>query len=215
MEKNGKSKRRLEMGEKAWTEYQVERRRFKSRRFYHCKGKHTTAWRIRVKEKLIAYKGGKCEECGYDKQIPRVFDFHHRDPKQKEFAIGSYTVLNFEKLKNEVDKCELVCKNCHAEIHHESDKANRQKLLDAHKEWKSTRLKSKICPHCRKEFKPSTRAQIGCSDCFKYNHRKVKNRPKKKQLMKMIEEMTWVAIGRKYNVSDNAVRKWARSYSLL
>jgi transposase-like protein len=45
--------------------------------------------------------------------------------------------------------------------------------------------------------------------------RKVKNRPSKEELSNMIENMTWVAIGKKYGVSDNAVRKWAKKYKLL
>jgi len=45
--------------------------------------------------------------------------------------------------------------------------------------------------------------------------RKVKDRPSKEELRDMIENMSWCAIGRKYDVSDNAVRKWARSYNLL
>lgn len=72
-------------------------------------------WRKRVKQKLIDYKGGKCEFCGYNKCI-KALQFHHLNPKEKDFSIAGMS-LSFEKLKKEVDKCILVCSNCHAEIH--------------------------------------------------------------------------------------------------
>ena len=72
-------------------------------------------WRIKVKNKLVEYKGGKCEKCGYNKCIDAL-EFHHKDPNQKDFSIGGKS-WSFEKLKNEVDKCILVCANCHREIH--------------------------------------------------------------------------------------------------
>lgn len=43
-------------------------------------------------------------------------EFHHKDPMKKEFTISGKS-YSFERLKREVDKCILVCSNCHAEIH--------------------------------------------------------------------------------------------------
>ena len=75
-------------------------------------------WRIRTKMRLIDYKGGQCQRCGYNKPIPGAYDFHHRDPEQKDFGISGKT-KSFESLKAEVDKCDLLCRTCHAEVHHE------------------------------------------------------------------------------------------------
>ena len=72
-------------------------------------------WRKRTKQKLIEYKGGKCELCGYEK-CNRSLQFHHLNPDEKDFTISGKS-LSFEKLKEEVDKCILVCSNCHSEIH--------------------------------------------------------------------------------------------------
>lgn len=44
-------------------------------------------------------------------------DFHHRDPNQKDFGIGTGHTRAWEKVKAELDKCILVCRNCHGEIH--------------------------------------------------------------------------------------------------
>ena len=72
-------------------------------------------WRKKTKKKLIEYKGGKCELCGYSK-CERALEFHHTNPNEKDFSISGRS-LSFDKLKNEVDKCMLVCSNCHSEIH--------------------------------------------------------------------------------------------------
>ena len=72
-------------------------------------------WRKRTKRKLIEYKGGSCELCGYSK-CDKALEFHHLNPDEKDFGISGKS-LSFDKLKEEVDKCILVCSNCHSEIH--------------------------------------------------------------------------------------------------
>lgn len=72
-------------------------------------------WRKRTKIKLVDYKGGCCVKCGYNKSIS-VLQFHHTDPSKKDFTISGKS-WSFERLKKEVDKCILVCANCHIEIH--------------------------------------------------------------------------------------------------
>ena len=67
---------------------------------------------------LIAYKGGKCERCGYDKSS-RALEFHHLNPSEKDFGISKVLTRSIQSLKEEVDKCILLCSNCHAEIHDE------------------------------------------------------------------------------------------------
>jgi len=76
-------------------------------------------WRKNVKLKLIEYKGGKCEvdTCKYNKSVWSM-GFHHQDPKEKDFNISGKS-YSFERLKKEVDKCVLLCGNCHGEVHEE------------------------------------------------------------------------------------------------
>jgi hypothetical protein len=75
--------------------------------------------RVAVKDKAIAYKGGECEKCGYDK-CNAALDFHHVNPEDKEFGIGSNGhSRSWERVKAELDKCIMVCANCHREIHAE------------------------------------------------------------------------------------------------
>ena len=82
--------------------------------------------RREVKLKCIEYKGGKCEKCGYDK-CPAAMVFHHTDPNKKDFGISSNGVSrSFEKCKPEIEKCILLCANCHAEIHHAESEVQRK-----------------------------------------------------------------------------------------
>ena len=73
--------------------------------------------RDEVKRMAVEYKGGKCEICGYDK-YQGALEFHHLNPEEKDFGISAkgYT-RSFEKIKEEIEKCILVCSNCHKEIH--------------------------------------------------------------------------------------------------
>jgi hypothetical protein len=72
-----------------------------------------------VKATLVAFLGGKCQKCGYDRCIGALV-FHHTDPSKKEFTISGKHALSIDKLKKEVLKCQLMCANCHAEEHDES-----------------------------------------------------------------------------------------------
>lgn len=65
---------------------------------------------------LINYKGGQCAYCGYNK-CSRALEFHHLNPNEKDFGISTILTRNVASLKAEVDKCVLLCANCHAEEH--------------------------------------------------------------------------------------------------
>lgn len=79
--------------------------------YYHIK-----KYRKQRKKDLVNYKGGKCIICGYDK-CDRALDFHHIDESTKSFSISQNLCRKMKVLKEEVDKCILVCSNCHMEIH--------------------------------------------------------------------------------------------------
>jgi len=70
-----------------------------------------------IKIKAVEYKGGKCQNCGYSQCISAM-DFHHLDLKEKDFAISG-NAGKWENIKRELDKCILLCKNCHAEHHYQ------------------------------------------------------------------------------------------------
>ena len=67
----------------------------------------------------MEYKGGKCENCGYDRYIGAL-EFHHKDASKKDFTLSETKGYKFDqKIKDELDKCSLLCSNCHREKHAE------------------------------------------------------------------------------------------------
>jgi hypothetical protein len=94
----------------------------KQRRTHHvyckrCFSNYTSQRQQRLKQKCVSYKGGKCEICGYDKHTAAL-DFHHKIPGKKDFNISQIASRSFSKtIRKELDKCMLLCANCHREIH--------------------------------------------------------------------------------------------------
>lgn len=80
---------------------------------------HVNNCRRKRRLDLIEYKGGKCAACGYNKCV-RSLAFHHINPEEKDFTLGG-RAYSLEVMKREVDKCVLVCANCHGEIHEQID----------------------------------------------------------------------------------------------
>lgn len=70
-----------------------------------------------IKQAAVTYKGGKCQICGYDKCLAAL-DFHHKNKNEKDFNVGLYRSYLLDNLKPELDKCDLLCANCHREIHY-------------------------------------------------------------------------------------------------
>ena len=70
------------------------------------------------KKQCTAYKGGKCISCGFNR-FQSALEFHHLDPKTKDQSIANSFARNhsFKRIKKELDKCILLCANCHRGIH--------------------------------------------------------------------------------------------------
>lgn len=93
-----------------------------------CTSDHTLERVRNLKSQMIEYKGGCCQRCGYDK-YQGALEFHHIDPNEKDFNLSRLKKYSFDdRVKSELDKCILVCANCHREIHQEL----RQKEKETH-----------------------------------------------------------------------------------
>ena len=79
--------------------------------------------RLELKQKAVSYKDGECEKCGYNEHLAAL-EFHHRDPKNKDFAIGGNMNRGWEFVKKELDKCILLCSNCHRIEHSKYDETS-------------------------------------------------------------------------------------------
>lgn len=93
-------------------------RTYKDRREYLIDAVRKRRKQIRIKS--VEYKGGRCEVCGYNRCI-EALEFHHKNSSGKDFSISEkgYT-RSWVKVKEELDKCVLLCANCHREFHAKS-----------------------------------------------------------------------------------------------
>ena len=93
----------------------ADKRKYSDRKQYLIRAVHKRRKKIRMM--AVAYKGGRCEECKYDRCI-EALEFHHKDPTKKDFSISSkgYT-RSWRKVQEELDKCVMLCANCHREAH--------------------------------------------------------------------------------------------------
>ena len=84
--------------------------------------KVVTRARQNKKLKALEYKGGMlCSRCGFNEHIPDCYAFHHRDPNEKDANWAKMKTNNWsiEKIKEELDKCDVLCHNCHSIVHYE------------------------------------------------------------------------------------------------
>ncbi len=92
-----------------------DKRKYEDRRDYLIEAVRKRRRTLRLK--AITSKGGKCQVCGYSK-CQEALEFHHIDEERKSFGISKkgYT-RSWDKVKAEIEKCVLICANCHREIH--------------------------------------------------------------------------------------------------
>lgn len=84
-----------------------------------CMKCYTNTRRFKIKKWMIEYKGGECIECHNSNLDIGCYDFHHLDPKEKDFNLSGLNSakMSLEKVRKELDKCVLLCANCHREKH--------------------------------------------------------------------------------------------------
>ena len=94
-----------------------------------------------------------CRDC--DSMDPAMLDFHHRDPDAKEMAVGEMITYGYgtEPLQEEIEKCEVLCANCHRKKHGEdgdgrSDKSELRCWLDQYKRRNGCSRCSETDPRC-------------------------------------------------------------------
>lgn len=109
-----------------WKEYNdVSISEEKKEKRLNCIRKLKKSYGQSHKRELILRKGGKCHLCGlsYNGKNGAIFDFHHVNPKEKDFNISARLRDNSyipQDIYDEIDKCVLLCSNCHRQLH--SDK---------------------------------------------------------------------------------------------
>jgi len=162
---------------------------------------------------LITLSGGKCQNCGYNKNLS-AFDFHHKNPKTKKFQLDQRSLSNssMKSIMEEFEKCEVLCANCHRE-HHSPDLIidnikNRLLEFDEKKEkWLETKKeKEHKCEDCGCEISKWGKK---CSECHHKSQRKV-IRPDFEILKKETDNYGYEWMGRKYGVTGKTIKKWLK-----
>lgn len=93
------------------------RRKRKYQHYYRKNPYYQKNKRNERKQKLVNILGGKCILCGYNNSI-KALEFHHRNADEKLFNISNTGLLRqWDVILKEVLKCDLLCANCHREIH--------------------------------------------------------------------------------------------------
>ena len=175
------------------------------------------SYRQRQKANIIYVMGGKCACCGYDR-CSQALELHHLNPEEKDFTFSKNTNRAWPAITEELPKTILVCANCHREIH--AGIIDNSLLVSTYDEVKSTEVtnkfaesKSKHLNYCKICGKEITGKATYCVECSQKLSRKTE-RPTREVLKKELREMPMLQIGKKYGVSDNAVRKWCDKYNL-
>ena len=158
---------------------------------------HSTYNRGHLKRRLLAegIKQPRCELCG-----------------QGESWRGRPLALVLDHINgipddNRLENLRIACPNCAATFDTHCGRKNRPVLK---------------CRRCGAGFAPQTSSQRYCSaECGRRwdrngvprpGGRKVRERPPYGELLAEIAETSWSAVGRRYGVSDNAIRKWVQAY---
>ena len=139
-----------------------------------------TSGKLRIKLLTEGLKENKCEICGITKWLgnPIVCQLHHIDGNNQN---------------NNLENLQILCPNCHSQTENYCGSANVNKT-------------KYYCKDCGKEI---NKGSVYCTICSYKHTRKVKDRPSKEKLLQDFKELkSFVKIGAKYGVSDNAIRKW-------
>ena len=173
--------------------------------------------RLKRKQQMIDMMGGECQICGY-KKTNSALEFHHINPEEKELNFNMANNIPLDKIIAELKKCILVCANCHREIHagliqqelfSSLDENIAQKIREENDNIKFG--KKYYCINCGIEVSYGNNL---CTNCANLLKRKVKVRPSREELKSLIRKESFCQIGKYFNVSDNAIRKWCRAYDL-
>lgn len=145
---------------------------------------------LKRKYDYILSHGGKCEICGYNKNIAAL-EFHHKNPNEKSFQIDARKFANCDisKLEKELNKCIILCANCHREIHNPKLTLNNisQIVSTINKKSFNSKEIGKTCPVCGNKFLAIT-GKIYCSEKCR-NFIKFKNYPTIEEIEERYEEL--------------------------
>ena len=148
--------------------------------------------RHRLKRKCVDYLGNRCTDCKVSYNNDAVYDFHHLDPAIKDFSIGS-KIRSWEILKKELDKCVLLCSNCHRVRHSDIRDFERKNRPRVQKGCLVCGIKvSHKATHCKDHCQRNT---IQLPETLEEFLELIKSYP------------TYTALSKYFGCSDNGIKK--------
>ena len=185
-------------------------------------------WRRQIKKRGVQALGGKCAICGGVFE-DCCYDFHHLDPSQKDFTISDCNTngaRSWPQLRDEIKKCALLCANCHRLYHNNfiDLDCTANYFIEEYYEWdwcdetafntttgEPIRKNTEIitCPVCGGPKGHQSKVCINCS-----NSQQRQYEVSREELKELIYNLPLVQVGKKFGVSDNAIRKRCISYGL-
>lgn len=189
-----------------------------------------------LNQKLIIARGRKCEQCGITQWLGQPInlevhhiDFNHQNNNEENLILlcpncHSYTENHSKNIyQNNVSEEELVQALLDCESIREAllkvglstagaNYSRVRALIQKHKIEKFY-IKERKFHYCLDCGAPIDEEAVRCRQCANLNNRFC-DRPTREELKKLIREQSFVSIGRLYNVSDNAIRKWCDAYCL-
>jgi len=154
----------------------------------------------------------KCSSCGLGTKWNGKFISLQLDHKDGD------------RCNNQIDNLRILCPNCHSQTESFCGKNIKKNKINCHSQTDSfcgkKKKKNKIkvrkticvnkCVFCNLDYEAKDKKQKYCSyECHKKSLRKI-DRPSKEQLINELAESNYVQVGKKYGVSDNAIRKWLK-----
>ena len=114
-----------------------------------------------------------------------------------------------DRCNNQIDNLRILCPNCHSQTESFCGKKKKKQRIKVERKIRKTICVNE-CVFCNLQYEAKDKKQKYCSyECHKKSLRKIK-RPSKEQLLAEISQSNYVQVGKKYGVSDNAIRKWLK-----
>lgn len=186
----------------------------------------TTIKRQSAKKAGVNLLGGKCLKCGIEKHY--LLDFHHLDKTTKDGTPSKMLAdSKIEEFFLEIQKCALLCSNCHQEFHYLEANENidietylemsMEEIMQLNQKSAINRGYQRQEIYCKECGASITRDSVSglCRNCLAKSKRVVERPTKNELLNKLIElKGNFTQAGILYGVSDNAVRKWCKNYQI-
>lgn len=171
---------------------------------------NVSKWRKNLKRRALQLFDNKCVCCGYNK-CSAALEFHHLEPEHKDFTLSSVYAnpKSWDVVVKELEKCALVCANCHREIHYGDREIDNKSYINyAYVNYKLYETENYHTCYCGSLIHKKHKY---CSHkCYNKARETINWSEEKENILKLkdVDNLSFVHIAKLYNSSDNTIRKW-------